>query len=476
MRYEDFRLQIALGPTTGYVVHAQAPRGGEGREAFVPPKPGQSPEAIGARLFEALFPGKILRLYERSVDALAGDPEAGLRIKLMFDPSDPDLAALQALPWELLRQPGTPDFLALSRRRPVIRYLEIPRPVYAAPRPQPFRIVVVASNPEHEVLGKLDLARELRNLKKAVRSVQGLEVVTPEAPTLAALRKVLRKKDCHALHFMGHGGEISGQSEGVLYFAAGDGRAQPVRGPDLVNKLVDFPSIRLIVLNACESAAMPEMIEPFAGVANSLVLSGVPAVIAMQHPISDEAAIAFSRAFYQSLAAGDPIDAAVAEGRQGVHSRAPAEADWATPILYMRTPTGELFPENDILANSLLRPQEAGTRIHEPQIDLRGPWRGSWENLVEARKGEEIINVVSQKAGAIEGNFVDSANQIQMQFEGEFRFGYLFVRYWAAAGQKAMQDGFCCLRLLADGTLSGHYADLSGCGTYELKLDQPRQF
>ena len=73
-----------------------------------------------------------------------------------------------------------------------------------------------------------------------------------------------------------------------------------------------------------------------ANVASSLVLGGMPAVVAMQLPISDQAAITFSRTFYQCLAAGEPVDAAVAEGRQAIHSENPAAFEWATPILFLR--------------------------------------------------------------------------------------------------------------------------------------------
>jgi hypothetical protein len=442
-------------------------------------EPQQSPEAMGEQLFGALFPGKILRLYERSLDILEGDPEAGLRIKLMFDPSDPNLAALQVLPWELLRQPGTPDFLALSRRRPFVRYLEIPRPVYAASWPSPLRIVVMGSSPHCEELDALDLVRELRNLREAAGSVKGIEIVTPESPTLTALRKTLKEKPCHAFHFMGHGGEIDGQAERVLFFEDEDGLALPIRGSDLANTLVHFPTLRLVVLNACESAAVPGeapgmRFNPFAGVATSLVLGGIPAVIAMQHPISDESAIVFSRAFYQSLVARDPVDAAVAEGRQAVHSKIPAEAEWATPVLFMRTPTGELFPEEDVSAKPQQKP-ERRIKMHEQQIDLRGHWKGSWENVVKSKKGEELIHVKSQEDGTIKGQFFDTSEHlVTMEFEGEFRFSHLFVWYWAPAGQKIMQDGCCCLTLQDDGSLKGYYSDFSGCGTYELRLDQPR--
>jgi len=295
----------------------------------------------------SLFPGEILRLYERSLDLLEADPEAGLRLELMLDPRDPSLTAFQEFPWELLRQPGMLESPALSRRQPVVRYLAVPRSVYVAPRPTILRIVAVAANPRG--LDPLDLPRELRKLRKAAGSAPGLDVVTPQSSTLAALRQTLLAKECHVLHFMGHGGSVAGQPERVLFFETEDGNPDPVSGTDLLNKLAGFPRLRLVVLNACESAAAG--FEPFAGVASSLVLGGLPAVVAMQLPISDQAAIAFSQAFYQRLAAGDPVDAAVAEGRQAMHSKDRESFEWATPVLFLRTPNGELYPEKDVVVH-----------------------------------------------------------------------------------------------------------------------------
>lgn len=364
MRYFNFRLQIMTGPAGGYTVQALSPRG-EGRAPFVSPfpekellalkmaigsrsgrlqargsaeNPDYSPAAVGERLFEALLQGEILRLYERSLDLLGSDPEAGLRLELMLDPRDPDIAVLQTLPWELLRQPGTPEFLALSRRRPVIRYLAVPRAVYTAAPVQTLRILTVAANPHHGHLDALDLTREFRNLETAIGSASNLEIVRPQAPTFAALRQACIEQQCHVLHFMGHGGSVPGRDERVLYFETDDGSADPVGGTDLVNKLADFPTLHLVVLNACGSAALPDGMgaDPLTGVASSLVLGGIPAVIAMQFPISDEAAIAFSRAFYQRFAAGDPVDAAVAEGRQAIHSTDPKGIEWAAPVLFLR--------------------------------------------------------------------------------------------------------------------------------------------
>jgi hypothetical protein len=375
VKYHRFQLLISsAAPARGYTVHALTPRG-QGRAQFDLPilydeagslraalngrnllpegtTPKCDPEDVGERLFQALLRGEILRLYERNLDLLGADPEVGLRLELTLDPRDPNLSGIQALPWELLRQPGTPEFLALNRRLPITRFLEVPRPVYAAPRPCTLRILAVMAVVRHPELQPLALDRELANLRQAVGSA--VEVVTPATPTLAAMHRVLGERQCHVLHFMGHGGSVAELPEPVLFFAAEDGSADPVQGVDLVNQLAGFPTLRLVVLNACQSATVAEAgtadknTQAFAGVSNALVLGGLPAVIAMQLPISDAAAIAFSRAFYRQLAAGDPVDAAVAEGRQAVHSVDRLSSEWATPVLFLRTPTGELYPEEDV--------------------------------------------------------------------------------------------------------------------------------
>jgi len=506
MSYERFRLQIVTTEGGGYAVQALSPEG-EGAASFVPPvssqeiealnaalwrtkpsgrhfslyepcmseEPKQSPEIIGEKLFEALFQGEVLRLYERSVELLETDSSAGLRLELTLDPRDRGLAALQALPWELLRQPGTPNFLALSRRQPLVRFFAIPRPVYAAPRPRRLNILAFAGTCRHG-MSSLNIDREMCNLWDAVGSTKDLKLVTSKAATLAALRKALLAEDCHVLHIMGHGGTLEGQTESVLFFETEAGELDPVTGTRLLNTIGDRASLKLVVLNACDSAGQgsaPSVIAPFAALASSLLLGGIPAVIAMQAPISDTAAIAFSCAFYQSFLARDPIDAAVTEGRQAIHAHAQTGMEWAAPVLLMRTPTGELFP-----ANNIPGPLEAplGALMHEQIINLRGRWIGSWKNLEKLTEGEEAIEVVSQTAaGIIEGHFLDLPNQsVEMQFKGEFHYGKLSVGYWAPPGQNVMQDGCCYLKLGDDGILRGYYADFSGCGTYELKLDQPR--
>ncbi len=287
---------------------------------------------LGHRLFTALFTDPILELYLRSLEYLADEDDRALRIKLSFDPSSPTLLRLCGLPWELLYRRETREFLAKGRRTPVVRHLELPRRL---PRPAfepPLRILVVGSNP----LGTpaLDLQRELKEIGAAWRGQSGVEVVSLPRATPQDLREVL---PCHILHFMGHGSFEEATGRGALLLETPEGEPDRLLGDEFVNLLRDHPSLQLVVLNACLTGKLEvtaEDTDPFAGVATALMMAEVPAVVAMQLPISDSAAIGFSRTFYQRMAAGDPVDAAMVEGRQTLFAEHRRSLEWMVPVLF----------------------------------------------------------------------------------------------------------------------------------------------
>ncbi|HSS76807.1 MAG TPA: SAVED domain-containing protein, partial [Thermoanaerobaculia bacterium] len=96
-------------------------------------------------------------------------------------------------------------------------------------------------------------------------------------------------------------------------------------------------------LNACRSGLMPRYrgLDPFSSTALALVQAGVPAVIAMQAPISDDAAIAFGSTFYNRIAARDPVDSALVQGRLAILRTLPF--DWGTPVLFTRVPDCDIL-------------------------------------------------------------------------------------------------------------------------------------
>lgn len=106
-------------------------------------------------------------------------------------------------------------------------------------------------------------------------------------------------------------------------------RGQAVSSRLLGTLLDDHRPLRLVILNACEGARTSRT-GPFAGVAQNLVRRGVPAVIAMQFEITDEAAITFAHEFYAAIADCYPVDAALVEARKSIYIQG-NEFEWATP-------------------------------------------------------------------------------------------------------------------------------------------------
>ncbi len=73
-----------------------------------------------------------------------------------------------------------------------------------------------------------------------------------------------------------------------------------------------------------------------------LLGGGVPAVIAMQFELAEDAAVELARVFYAELAAGTPVDSALAEARLHLFGRYPTRLDWAILVLFLRAENGAL--------------------------------------------------------------------------------------------------------------------------------------
>jgi hypothetical protein len=317
-------------------------------------------ELAGAELFDALFDDHLRSLYERSLEIVRREEGRRLRLLLKIDPACADLAHIQAQPWEYLFHSRQGRFPCLYRQSPLVRVLD----VEASPRSEAsgvLRILVMASHQDE--LDRLDLDQELRHLRELSAAHPAIEVeILPDA-TLAGLRAALLAREFHVLHYMGHGDFDPDTGAGTLALTGADGTLLQVPGRNLAHVLYDHRSLRLAVLNACETAKDQDRDgqNPFAGVGAALIQGGVPAVIAMQAPVTDDSAIAFADCFYRRLAEGDPLDVAVSEGRQRIFTAGNAQ-EWGTPVLFTSAPDLEVFrppPPATGLRAALLRRRRA---------------------------------------------------------------------------------------------------------------------
>ncbi len=285
----------------------------------------------GRRLFEAVFQGENLALLRRSLDE-AVRKDMGLRLLLRFG-SLPELASL---PWEYLYDPAAGGFLALLGDVSIARYLEVPQPHRPIVAARPLNILAVIASPAG--YAPLDVEAEWQGLKRALGGLESkglvrLDRLQPATPL--SLQRSLRQNEVHVLHFIGHGAFDEQSGEGSLLLEGEDGKGQMVSGQHLTMLLgSERRSLGLAMLNACNTAQAGAQ-APFAGMAQSLVRLGLPAVIAQSAPIQDRAAAALSAEFYLALAEGNALDVALTEGRKAIYNQGFA-VEWGIPVLFLR--------------------------------------------------------------------------------------------------------------------------------------------
>ncbi|MFK7887629.1 MAG: CHAT domain-containing protein [Gammaproteobacteria bacterium] len=320
-----------------------------------------APLELGKQLYQDLFVGAAGAQLNQALGNVQSQ-DSGLRIRLHIDPNDAQVARLASLPWELLCHPFMGDQpMALSNATPLVRQLDSPLPVNTRAFKPPLRILVVVSNPDG--VAPLDLQKERGNIERSWGNKPNVVVEFLENATLKALTRKLSHNDYHVFHFMGHGDFDHATGVGCLLLETADNRPDPVDGKTLGLALKDAKSMRLIFLNACNTAQLNRTPgkDAYAGVATALVMVGIPAVVAMQFPVSDGAAIEFADSLYSNLVRGASIENAVTEGRKAIRFADRTSLEWATPVLFMSTSDGALFgdrhsnptPESESEENAL---------------------------------------------------------------------------------------------------------------------------
>lgn len=309
--------------------------GGGRRKALTPNE--EAVQQFGQQLFEALLTPDLRSLYYESKRE-ATRQSKGIRLRLHIRP--PELAAL---PWEYLYDPRVPDYLCLSRQTPLVRYLDLAHPIEPLAVSPPLRVLVMLASPNDQ--DPLNIAREKERINQALAPLEArglLKLHWLEGQTWRELHRALQGGPWHVFHFIGHGGFDSKSGEGVLALAGEQGKTELLHATQLARLLANHGFVRLAVLNACEGARGNQH-DIFSSTAAMLAQRGIPGVLAMQEAITDLAAIELTRAFYEALATGMPVDTAVAEARVAINLGINNSLEWGTPVLYLRSPDGLLF-------------------------------------------------------------------------------------------------------------------------------------
>ena len=395
MDYLDFAIEVHTHTDGHYVVAVRSPAGearttapfpftdaaleshllkvenailrSAGRRRKAPTPEEEAVQGFGRELFGFLLRDELLSRF-RACQQLAHDQSKGVRIKLSVTPP-----ALAGLPWEFLYDPARRDYLCLDANTPLVRYPELPLTIQPLPVTPPLRILGLCVDASD--LTRLDVAEEKARMAAAVQTLQAqglVELTWLDGQTADDLQRAMRRGPWHVLHYIGHGSFDQVRDEGLIHLADATGKAAPLYATQLARLLArQRHDLRLVLLNACEGARGGRL-DLFAGTAATLVGSGIPAVLAMQYEITDDAAIDFARTFYEALADNLPVDTAVADARNAMTLRNRFSLEWGTPVLYLRAPDGRLF---DLATTATATPAKtpAPTQPDPPPVDPAVP-------------------------------------------------------------------------------------------------------
>ncbi len=357
MQYHDFTITINEFQGAGYPVTALAEE--LGRVATALPAPDEKLRAhlaevaelqvrgdgeaalaaAGSALFRWLTPEPVETHLRLAWDRAQRNGR-GLRLRLTIDSPE-----ISAWPWELLRDPEREHLFALSPATPLVRYFDQANRLGALAEQAaalPLSLLLVLPQ-----TADLDLAAERRSIEEVASSLTtALRVRTLAGlVTRTDLADALLTGDYDIIHFGGHGAFVDGR--GYIGLNQPDGTADWIHSGTLSRLAVNYRAVKLVIMNACNSGKLEDG-RGFQGLAPQMVRFGVPAVVAMQYPITDAAAHTFAREFYKRLCLGDgagQVDVALTYAR-GMVSVLHADEDargWAAPVLYTHAADGVIY-------------------------------------------------------------------------------------------------------------------------------------
>jgi tetratricopeptide (TPR) repeat protein len=336
----------------------------------------------GEELFRKIFEGRGFRLWSNLEPHLSAT-----RVEIATG-----IAEATSIPWELIRNPDTRTYLALSASSFVRSQRGAQTALAPATEAEKVRILLVICRPKggkdvpfRSVAGQL-----VTRLSDDARDAFDIDVLRP--PTYEQLAATLhlareRGQPYHIVHFDGHGvyadpkelaqaGKVLSNlkldagntgAHGFLMFEDPDSKTDGEFVDGFrIGALLRDTSVPVLILNACQSAAAearstPEIekaagtreeVEAYGSLAQAVMDAGAAGVVAMRYSVYVVTAAQFVVELYGALARGRRLGEAVTWARKNLHNQPDRQIayeprplqDWSVPVVWERAPL-RLWPE-----------------------------------------------------------------------------------------------------------------------------------
>ncbi|MEZ4868380.1 MAG: CHAT domain-containing protein [Caldilineaceae bacterium] len=298
--------------------------------------------SIGSALQTALFEGTPLGRQFRAALEMTDRRREALRLRFLLQ--DPDVVNV---PWEFLFDTYQSNYLALSTRTPIVRQGQA-QLLTLSPLTPPLRILLVTAD-----IANLLAAPEVELLQELASATGMVELQVVKDATSAALRDALRATSYHALYLIGAAAwkyrqgnrwdsarptELRNVQNGLLLLGAKQSGKDPVAdatflsAAELQKLLAPQKELRLLILSGADTDLLA------AEMAQSL-----SAVLGMRGLLAAATRLPLMQNFCNALLAGQPLEAALTQGRQLIDSQNPGVGEWGLPLLYENTQDGLFF-------------------------------------------------------------------------------------------------------------------------------------
>lgn len=292
---------------------------------------------IGQMLYRSVFIPIIATTFKhvQAISSLKG----GIRLRLQIN-----VPEFLSLPWEAMHDGQR--LLSSQSDSPMVRSLFEGKNLFNRLSVRgPLRVLFVGASPEYindEPAVGLEIHKDIEQLRQLLGAASKkkqiiFDTLLDAEANLDNLRSQLLK-NYHILCFAGHGDSQN------IYLDDGDGIGQKISARMLAQEL-EGKQIRLVFLAACStSSSSRQTSEALAGYAQNLAhQASLPAIIAMQYPISDDQATQLTVRFFETLATFQPVDVALAEARKSLIHQGNISRDVIAPVIYLQTLDSSLF-------------------------------------------------------------------------------------------------------------------------------------
>ncbi|MFX1252469.1 MAG: CHAT domain-containing protein [Promethearchaeota archaeon] len=295
-------------------------------------EPTKNFERLGKGLYEAIIPESIRTEIHNAVQ-FANSQDVPINFMVSSSRN------LMSVPFELFNSDDKSINGFFSTKFPLFRY-----PVEKKLMPiekltsRIAKVLLISANP---LEGELDLP----NVDNENKDIQDLlakigvhtKMITSDRAKLQNVLEELLVNDYEAIHFSGHGiFDPKNPMESGLMLGT-KGSPPEFLTANNIKEILQETKLKLIFLNSCYSATQSSQTlekEEVLGIADAFIQVGVPTIIGMQWPITDQGALILSENFYNHVFKNNiDFQTALKLARLQLITHRPKDPSWACPML-----------------------------------------------------------------------------------------------------------------------------------------------